>query len=154
MFRPKFLPGSYHPNNFLPGMIQFLPNFRVTFTMVEENFEFYCSAMLQNAPEWRISKDNWGIISPWFKKKFCALSFWNFAGDSIFLLRSRLWNELWTGDAGKKTGDPRWYIFLPGLSPLAFFFAGVEASGALGRDVWDEHQNYHHSTYKIQFMWL
>ena len=38
-------------------------------------------------------------------------------------------------DAELFTGDPRWYIFLPRLSPLAFIFAGVKAGGALNRDV-------------------
>ena len=40
-----------------------------------------------------------------------------------------------TGDAELITGDPSWYNFLLGLSPLAYFFTGVEAGGALGRDV-------------------
>ena len=40
-----------------------------------------------------------------------------------------------TGDAELMTGDPRWYNFRPGLSPLAYFFTGVEAGGAVGRDV-------------------
>ena len=40
-----------------------------------------------------------------------------------------------TGDAKLFTGNPRWYIFLLGLSPLAFIFTGVETSGALSRDV-------------------
>ena len=40
-----------------------------------------------------------------------------------------------TGDAELMTGDPRWYNFLPGLSPLAFFFTGVEAGGALSRNI-------------------
>ena len=39
------------------------------------------------------------------------------------------------GDAKLLTGDPRWINFLLGLSPLAYFFTGVEAGGALGRDV-------------------
>ena len=37
-----------------------------------------------------------------------------------------------TGDAEIMTGHPRWYNFLPGLSPLAYFFTGVEAGGAVG----------------------
>ena len=40
-----------------------------------------------------------------------------------------------TGDAELVTGDPRWHNFLPGISPLGLFFTGVEASGALSRDV-------------------
>ena len=40
-----------------------------------------------------------------------------------------------TGDAEILTGDPRWYDFLPGLSPLVYFSTGVEAGGAVGRDV-------------------
>ena len=41
-----------------------------------------------------------------------------------------------TGDAELVTGDPRWHIFLLGTSPLGLFFTGVEASGALSRDVY------------------
>ena len=40
-----------------------------------------------------------------------------------------------TGDAELLTGDPRWHNFLPGTFPLGLFFTGVEASGALSRDV-------------------
>ena len=40
-----------------------------------------------------------------------------------------------TGDAELMSGDPRWHNFLPGTSPLGLFFTGVEASGALSRDV-------------------
>ena len=40
-----------------------------------------------------------------------------------------------TGDAEFVPGDPRWHNFLPGISPLGFIFTGVEASGALSRDV-------------------
>ena len=40
-----------------------------------------------------------------------------------------------TGDAELLTGDPRWHNFLPGTSPLGLFSTGVEASGALSRDV-------------------
>ena len=43
--------------------------------------------------------------------------------------------EILPGDAELFTGDPRWYIFLPGLSSLAFIFAEVEAGEALSRDV-------------------
>ena len=38
-------------------------------------------------------------------------------------------------DAELLTGDPRWYNFLPGTSPLNFIFTGVDAAGALRRDV-------------------
>ena len=31
--------------------------------------------------------------------------------------------------------NPRWHNFLLGISPLGFIFTGVEASGALSRDV-------------------
>ena len=66
---------------------------RNTFTMVEGNFEFYCSEILQNegfsmivgeyfhhgwrkfwvlllwnAPDWNISTDCWGILSHWLTK--------------------------------------------------------------------------------------
>ena len=41
-----------------------------------------------------------------------------------------------TGDAELMTGVPRWYNFLPGLSPLAHSFTVVEAGRALGRDVY------------------
>ena len=41
-----------------------------------------------------------------------------------------------TGDAELMTGVPRPLVyFLLGLSPLAYFFTGVEGGGALGRDV-------------------
>ena len=40
-----------------------------------------------------------------------------------------------TVDAEFMTGDPRWHNNLPGTSPLGLFFTGVEASGALSRDV-------------------
>ena len=75
---------------------------RNTFTMVEENFEFYCSEILQNegfimivgeyfhhgwrklwvlllwnTPEWGISNDCWEILSPWLKEilSFTALKY-------------------------------------------------------------------------------
>ena len=52
-----------------------------------------------------------------------------------------------TGDAELITGVPRWYNFLPGLFPLAHFFTGVEAGGALGRDVErDSHHTYRHTS--------
>ena len=38
-------------------------------------------------------------------------------------------------DAELVTSNPRWYNLLPGLSPLACFFTGIEACGALSRDV-------------------
>ena len=40
-----------------------------------------------------------------------------------------------TGDAEIVTGDPRWYNFSTGASPLVYFFTGVEAGGAVGWDV-------------------
>ena len=40
-----------------------------------------------------------------------------------------------TGDAEIVTGDPRWYNFSTGASPLVYLFTGVEAGGAVGRDV-------------------
>ena len=40
-----------------------------------------------------------------------------------------------TGDVEPLTGDPRWYDFLLGTSPLNFIFTGVDATGALSRDV-------------------
>ena len=40
-----------------------------------------------------------------------------------------------SGDAELVTGDPRWHNFLLGISPLGLFLTGVEASGALSRDV-------------------
>jgi len=40
-----------------------------------------------------------------------------------------------TGDAEFLTGDLHWPNFVPGISPLAFMFTGVEASGALSLDV-------------------
>lgn len=39
-----------------------------------------------------------------------------------------------TGDVELLTRDLRWRNFVPGISPLAFMFTGVEASGALSRD--------------------
>lgn len=45
-----------------------------------------------------------------------------------------------TKDAEIVTGDPRWYNFSTGASPLVYFFTGVEAGavgGAVGRDVAD-----------------
>ena len=39
------------------------------------------------------------------------------------------------GDGELLTGDPSWHNFLLGTSPLGLFFTGVEASGALSRDV-------------------
>ena len=45
------------------------------------------------------------------------------------------WNLIMTGDAEFVPGDPRWHNFLLGISPLGFIFTGVEASGALSRDV-------------------
>ena len=41
-----------------------------------------------------------------------------------------------TGDAKLLSGDPRWHNFLLGTFPLGLFFTGVEASGALSRDVY------------------
>ena len=40
-----------------------------------------------------------------------------------------------TGDVELLTGDPRWYNLLPGTSQLNFIFTGVDATGALSRDV-------------------
>ena len=45
-----------------------------------------------------------------------------------------------TGDAELMTGDPHWHNFLPGTSSLGLSFTGVEASGALSRDVSGMHQ--------------
>ena len=52
-----------------------------------------------------------------------------------------------TGDSELLTGDPRWHNILPGTSPLGLFFNGLEARGALSRDVIkgeskDEHEDY------------
>ena len=47
-----------------------------------------------------------------------------------------------TGDTELVTGDPRWHNFLPGISPLGLFFTGVEASGALSRDVARELESF------------
>ena len=40
-----------------------------------------------------------------------------------------------TGDVELLAGDPRWYNLLPGTSQLNFIFTGVDATGALSRDV-------------------
>ena len=40
-----------------------------------------------------------------------------------------------SGDDELFTGDPRWHNFQPVISLLSVFFTGVEASGALSRDV-------------------
>ena len=40
-----------------------------------------------------------------------------------------------TGDAELVTGDPRLHNLLLGISPLGLFFTGVEARGAISRDV-------------------
>ena len=50
------------------------------------------------------------------------------------------------GNAELMTGDPRWYNFLPGPFPLAYFFAKVEAGGAHGRDTMYSIQLRHHNT--------
>ena len=40
-----------------------------------------------------------------------------------------------TGNDELVTGDPRLHNLVPGISPLGLFFTGLEASGALSRDV-------------------
>ena len=94
---------------------------RNTFTKVEENFELYCFEMLQNerfplivkeyfdhgwrkfwvlmlwnAPEWRISNDCWGILSPWLKKIF-KLYLLEYARDAYFkcLYFHHGWRKFW-----------------------------------------------------------
>ena len=42
-----------------------------------------------------------------------------------------------TGDAELLTEDPRWYNFLLGTSTLNFIFTGVDATGAVSRDVFN-----------------
>ena len=83
-------------------MRDFQWSLRNTFTMIEGNFEFYCSEILQNkrfpmivrqcfhhgwrkcrvlllwiTQDWRISNDCWGILSPWLKEilSFTALKY-------------------------------------------------------------------------------
>ena len=43
-----------------------------------------------------------------------------------------------TGDPELLTGDPRWYNFLLGTSPVNFIFTGLDITGALSRDVFME----------------
>ena len=105
-----FYRGWFKLRYFLPGMI----HTQVFFAIHIFCHPFFCHFLPSIfLPSINFSGDHYIFTGG-------ASSFWNFAGDSNFLLRNRLWNELWTGDDENKTGDPRWYIFLPGLSPVAF----------------------------------
>ena len=74
-------------------------------------------------------------VVPWWTLKFSpGNNFDHFSpGDNRKTVLS--WNLTITGDAELVTGDPRWHNFLQGIFPLGISFTGVEASGALSRDV-------------------